>query len=172
MAKGTRERILDAAEKRVRRSGYNGFSFRDLAADVGVKSASVHHHFPTKEALTTVLAARYAERFQARLEEDAAGVGALPALRNLFRASLAENNQMCLCGMLAAEIKGLPESVGAEARRFFERIVTFLSDREGGPGLPRRAALEAVALLEGALLVGHAFNDVAAFDAATERLVG
>lgn len=41
--------IMDAAERRMRIGGFNGFSFREIAADVGVKSSSVHYHFPTKE---------------------------------------------------------------------------------------------------------------------------
>ncbi|MEM6945304.1 MAG: helix-turn-helix domain-containing protein [Pseudomonadota bacterium] len=170
MASDTRQRILDAAERRVRRSGYNGFSFRDIAADVGVKSASVHHHFPTKEALTAVLASRYAARFEERLRREAALLGPLPALRQLFRASIEEDGQMCLCGMLAAESAALPESVKLETRRFFERIVAFLTDVECGPAMGRGGALEVVALLEGALLVGRASDDIAVFDAATERL--
>ena len=43
--------IMDAAERRMRSGGFNGFSFRDIADDVGVKSSSVHYHFPTKDAL-------------------------------------------------------------------------------------------------------------------------
>ena len=55
--------ILDAAESRIRRFGYTGFSFRDVAADVGIKSASVHYHYPTKETLAAAVAARYSSRF-------------------------------------------------------------------------------------------------------------
>lgn len=44
-----KEKILAAAEKRVRHVGYNAVSFRDLAADVGVKSSSVHYHFLKKK---------------------------------------------------------------------------------------------------------------------------
>ena len=54
MQANTVEAIMDAAERRIRELGYNGFSFRDIAADVGIKSASVHHHFPTKPALAAV----------------------------------------------------------------------------------------------------------------------
>src|SRR6478752_8675700 len=38
---------MDLAESHMRVAGYAGFSFRDLAAEIGIKSASVHHHFPT-----------------------------------------------------------------------------------------------------------------------------
>ena len=47
----TTERIIAAAETRMRDAGFHGVSFRDIASDVGIKSASVHHHFPTKEDL-------------------------------------------------------------------------------------------------------------------------
>jgi hypothetical protein len=45
--KETAERLMDLAEAHIRSAGYAGFSFRDLAAEIGIKSASVHHHFPT-----------------------------------------------------------------------------------------------------------------------------
>lgn len=43
---------MDIAEAHIREVGYWGFSFRDLAANIGIKSASVHHHFPTKAGMT------------------------------------------------------------------------------------------------------------------------
>jgi TetR/AcrR family transcriptional repressor of nem operon len=57
-----RNAILDAAEARIRRGGYSGFSFREIAVDVGVKSSSVHYHFPTKEMLAAAVARRYTDR--------------------------------------------------------------------------------------------------------------
>jgi TetR/AcrR family transcriptional repressor of nem operon len=53
------ESIMDAAERRIRLGGFNGFSFREVAADVGVKSSSVHYHFPTKERLAAAVVHRY-----------------------------------------------------------------------------------------------------------------
>src|ERR1700737_89753 len=51
--------IMDAAERRMRKGGFNGFSFREIAVDVGVKSSSVHYHFPTKENLAAAVIQRY-----------------------------------------------------------------------------------------------------------------
>jgi TetR/AcrR family transcriptional repressor of nem operon len=63
----TAHRLMDLAEIRIRDAGYGGFSFRDLAADAGIKSASVHHHFPTKALMTAAVARRSADRFFAEL---------------------------------------------------------------------------------------------------------
>ncbi|MEM9763414.1 MAG: TetR/AcrR family transcriptional regulator [Pseudomonadota bacterium] len=169
MPSPTTDRILDAAERRARKGGYNGFSFRDLAEDVGVKSASVHHHFPTKEALVARLAERYTERFMAALEAAIPNEGMLPALRRLFRASLEDDNQMCLCGMLAAESAALPPPVVAETRRFFERLIAAVAGPDAD-AIAHQHALSVVARLEGALLTARVLGDATAFDAATADL--
>jgi TetR/AcrR family transcriptional regulator, transcriptional repressor for nem operon len=63
----TTHRLMDLAEIRIRDAGYGGFSFRNLAADAGIKSASVHNHFPTKALMTAAVARRSADRFFARV---------------------------------------------------------------------------------------------------------
>jgi pimeloyl-ACP methyl ester carboxylesterase len=54
-----RERIMAAARLTAQDRGYSGLSFRDLAKDVGIKSASIQHYFPTKGELGGALAERY-----------------------------------------------------------------------------------------------------------------
>ena len=57
---GTRARILDAAEQLVQTRGFNGFSYADVATELGVTKASLHYHFPGKAELGEALIARYA----------------------------------------------------------------------------------------------------------------
>jgi AcrR family transcriptional regulator len=64
--------------------GYDGFSFRELAADVGVKSASVHHHFPTKAILGAGVARRYTDRFTEAVKAGPQP-GTVKAWREAFR---------------------------------------------------------------------------------------
>jgi len=71
-----RDAILKAAEARIRRNGFHGFSFRDLAEDVGIKSASVHYYFPTKADLGVSLMRNYQEQMLAAFgdaEDDSIG---------------------------------------------------------------------------------------------------
>jgi len=57
-----------AARLTVQDRGYSGLSFRELAKDVGIKSASIHHYFPTKGELGGALAERYRIDFQEYLD--------------------------------------------------------------------------------------------------------
>ncbi len=165
MAGPKRDQILDAAERMIRDRGFNGVSFRDLAHDVGIKSASVHYHFPTKADLGAAVARRYTERFVDALG-DPEDADAIPTLIEAFRTSLARDQLMCLCGMLAAESGGLPDPVVSETRRFFERTEDWLSAAlSASPALgDPTAASRLLAELEGAMLVARAHGDVSVFD--------
>ena len=55
--------ILDIAERRMRQTGYNAVSYRDIASEIGIKSASLHYHFPKKEDLGIALVERYSKNF-------------------------------------------------------------------------------------------------------------
>ena len=171
-----KETILKTAATMIRSRGYNGFSFREIADAVGVKSASVHYHFPTKEALGAAVARRYTEDFLTALgpvDEAPLEVEAVQArLHGQARRSLVEENLMCLCGMLGAEVADLPYDVVAETRRFFERSVAWaeaaLARTTWGQGVDafarRRLALSTLAASEGALILARSLGDMGVFD--------
>jgi TetR/AcrR family transcriptional regulator, transcriptional repressor for nem operon len=172
---GVREAILDSAEKRMREGGFHACSFREIADDVGIKSASVHHHFKTKTALGAALVARYEARVLAAIgdPEDERGLGAkLDAMRAAFRGGLNRGDGMCLGGVLATETRSLPSAVGTATRHYFAACNDWLARAFTCAGVaePHRRARRVTALLQGAMLQAIALGDVAAFDDAVEGL--
>ena len=174
------DEILDVAERMARAGGYNGFSFREIAKQVGIKAASVHYHFPGKEELGVAIARRYTERFLAALgppdDPEATPESLIRRYVAAFRASLVDDGLMCLCGLLGAEIAHLPRPVAAEAKRFFQENLRWLTtvlertDRLDGEGLARTEAMHVMATLEGALILARSLEDPTAFDDATRSL--
>lgn len=176
------DRILDVAERLIRARGFDGVSFRDVAAAVGIRSASVHYHFPTKAELGVAVMRRYAERFFAALDgPDAAAlspVGRLARYVATFRRGLADEGLMCLGGMMGAEVAGLPPAVAAEARRFAERnlawLETLLRAVPGAalsPADARARACTIFAVLEGAMILSRTLDTPDPFDLIAERLL-
>lgn len=157
----TAERILDAAEKKAREGGFGGFSFRELASELGIKSASVHYHFPTKEALGADLVRRYTERIAEILAGSDPSEGVAPLI-GIFRKALYEEDRMCLCGIMGAEGDSLPPLVHAEVARFFSRILEWLQPIVGSN------ASAVLALLEGGLIVAKTTGDRSHFDRASK----
>lgn len=122
MSLDTRGRLLHEAEVLIRTRGYAAFSYADLAKRLAISKASVHHHFPSKEALMTVLLAEYIVRFKAALAgilgQHAVAGDRLRAYGRLFYDGF-EQGMLPLCGALSAERAALPESLHAEISEFF-----------------------------------------------------
>ena len=160
--------IMDAAERRIRLGGFNGFSFREIAADVGVKSSSVHYHFPTKEKLAAAVVRRYTDEV-AKLIEDELATGADPVKvwTRAFRGTLHSEERMCPCAVLGAGSLDLPAEVAVEVKNFFKMCL----DKLVGAGLSKNQAAELLSTITGALVVANALHDPSAYDRATRELV-
>lgn len=170
------KQILDAAELMVSAGGYNAFSFREVAKAVGIKSSSVHYHFPTKADLGAAVAKYYTEKFIFALGDPAellsAGNDPVEVYISAFERALKEDKRMCLCGLLGAELASLPSEVAKQTRAFFEQNITWLKaayELKGSKDAGS-AALKTIALLEGAMILSNALGDAEAFQKAAQTL--
>ena len=161
----------------MRARGYNAVSFRDLADTLGIKSASVHYHYPQKEDLGLALVERYAARFFAALEAlsaDASSPGQrIAAYCTTYRAALTGSNSLCLCGLLGAEINSLPKDLARAVAAFFQANIDWVTAALGPDGSKparRSKAMHAVATLQGAMMLAISKQDEALFDAAAKQL--
>lgn len=179
----TADRVLDVAERLAQQRGFNGFSYADIAGEVGIKTASLHYHFPTKADLGRALVVRYTQAFGAALggikATDASAFAQLQQYVQIFRDVLGVD-RMCLCGMLAAEYATLPEPMQEELRMFFDHnedwlITTLERGIEDGSlrfmGTARDVALMLTGALEGSMLLARSYDDESRFGAAAERLL-
>jgi TetR/AcrR family transcriptional regulator, transcriptional repressor for nem operon len=173
----TRERIMAAARLTVQDCGYSGLSFRELAKDVGIKSASIHHYFPTKGELGGALAERYRIDFKEYLDgllaEGLDQATCLQKYADVFGETLRNENRMCLAGIMAAEHKELPEEVRAAVVRFGEMNVDWIAKvlslgRGVEDGAMRRRALAIFAAIQGAQLVARSRGDATVYDEAVQ----
>ena len=172
----TKTRLLDAAGALVQTRGYQGFSFHDLASKVGITTASIHYHFPTKANLGQALVRRYTLLFLNALgKPDAASpVRCLNHYVDVFRATLLEG-RMCLCGMIGAEVDGVPAAVAREVREFFAANLNWLRsvfEVGGEPPIAAEAKAKLVlSTLEGAMLIARAGGDPNSFDEVARTVV-
>lgn len=157
MKNETASQILDVAESMIREGGYFGFSFRQIADQLKIKSASVHYHYSTKEALSIAVAERYTHRFLEALG-NAADAEAIERYVNLFKQSLETDGRACLCGILAGESGKLPDSLRRELQTFSDRNLAWLklAFESQKPDVPaeqhHRLAMVLFSGLEGAMV--------------------
>src|ERR1700676_2907376 len=94
----TAQRILDVAERLAQTRGFNGFSYADIAAELGMTKASLHYHFAAKADLGCALIVGYGRRFEAALAEIASANLQVTLCRyvQLYEDVLVRD-RMCLC---------------------------------------------------------------------------
>ena len=169
-ARDTRERLLDVAQDLIQRLGVNGMSFQDLSNEVGIRKASVHHHFASKANLIKALAERQCSNFQLELmaisSSRASGKTKLKRYSDLFAGTLRSGNQdkYCLFGMLMSDFLCLEDGVRIPIENFLTCNEAFLEKilqagvEDGSLAETihvKKAARFIVATLEGALLVAR-----------------
>ncbi|WFB55699.1 TetR/AcrR family transcriptional regulator [Paenibacillus sp. BR1-192] len=181
----TSDDILTCARSLIIAGGYNGFSYADIAEVVGIRKASIHHHFPSKVDLVRTLVARYREEAEAGMENIEFHVSdALEQLRfyvGYWEACIADASApICVCALLASQLPVLPEEVAMEVREHFRYLSTWLTsvlDRGSRLGqlqlrsTPQAEAEAFMATIHGAMLSARAYGDPNMFSFVTGPLL-
>lgn len=177
MSSNAKEAILLAAKRTAQAHGYGGLNFRDLAAEVGIKAASVYHHFPGKAELGAAVARRYWEDTKAELEAmQADSRNPRQCLRQypgLFRTALTRDNRICMCSFMAAEYDDLPDAVKTEVQTFADVNVAWLANvllaaKIVAPKHCQARGRAIFAAVAGAQLLARSRADIALFDSVIE----
>ncbi len=173
----TSEKILDIAQSLIVAGGYNGFSYADISAAIGIRKASIHHHFPTKAELVAVLVDRYRGQAEAGLSSLRSQVASpdeqLQAYLRYWDTCIRDASQpFCVCAMLAGEMQMLPDEVASRVRAHFQSLATWLAavlSAGAEQGLfrlnrsPEEEAQMLMASVHGAMLSARAFDDPGLF---------
>jgi TetR/AcrR family transcriptional regulator, transcriptional repressor for nem operon len=165
-----REALLDHAQTLMMTRGYNGFSYRDLSELVGVKTSSIHYYFPSKEDLALEAVNAYSADIMSTvyaIDSSAPADKKLDRYTKLFGRIIGDGRQICLCGMLAAEIDALPEKVRQAVQSFFKANENWLAkilaegetqDTLDAGGKPEASARALYASFQGCLLASRLFQ--------------
>ncbi|MGY4572278.1 TetR/AcrR family transcriptional repressor of nem operon [Bradyrhizobium sp. USDA 3256] len=175
----TSEKILDVAQPLIVAGGYNGFSYADISDAIGIRKASIHHHFPTKAELVSALVDRYRQQTERGLkslqEQFASPTDQLQAYVNFWQACIGDASlPFCVCAMLAGEMPMLPDEVASRVRAHFHHLAGWLSSvLQAGAEQhlfrldqrPHEEAQMLMASVHGAMLSARAFADPGVFAA-------
>jgi TetR/AcrR family transcriptional regulator, transcriptional repressor for nem operon len=181
----TADDILNCAQTLIMKGGYNGFSYADISEVVGIRKASIHHHFPSKADLVRALISRY--RADAR-----SGFEHLETVTNdpqeqlrlylgYWQQCLLEGTApICICALLAGELPVLPTEIATEVRLHFQTLAKFLTsilERGAESGafhlsdIPGAEAEALMAAVHGGMLSARVSGDPKVFGTITTALL-
>jgi len=162
----THERIVTAAARAIRRSGYGGTGVADIMKDVGLTHGGFYSHFASRDAMLAEAADRAGADSVALMERVAAEAPQGQALQAMLQAYLSAAHvgnieTGCATAALCSEMpRQAPDVRRAATRRIKEMIdlVARQSSDWGQPGAHERA-LATVSTMVGALVLARAVDD-------------
>lgn len=168
----THDRIVDAAARAIRRSGYNGTGVADIMKEAGLTHGGFYAHFASREAMLAEAADRAGGESVAMMQRIAATVPPNKVLPAMMEAYLSKEHldaieTGCATAALGSEMpRQAPEVRRAATRRIKEMIdlVSRQSPDWGQPGSHERA-LFTVAAMVGTLVLARAVDDARLSDA-------
>jgi TetR/AcrR family transcriptional repressor of nem operon len=172
----TRQKILNVAQRLIQTRSFHGFSFQDIAEEVGIRKASLYHYFDSKDAVAISVLERATGWVTGELAQ-ADGRAASDRLEryfDLFATLHGKGERMCPGGSFASLFDAVSSPVQRTLHAFSKMHLDWLEDvvREGveqgqfaiGGQRPRDVAMQIYAAVQGALLAARLTSDPHALD--------
>lgn len=121
-------KIIQLATNLAQKYGLNAFSYSDLAKEIGIAKASIHHYFPAKDDLAQEILVQYSANFIAQLpspEQDPET--RLKAYIELFNQVAQTQDKICLCLMYASDFMTISPSAQQQVQDFYHKNEAWLA---------------------------------------------
>lgn len=172
--------IISSAHQLILERGYSGFSYADIAEQIGIKKASIHYYFPSKANLAQQVIINYRNVIQDNMRL----LNSIPDPKDRVKEfilfwdkCLAKNpRDICLCAILISEIPILPEEIQDEIQAHFSELKKWLiSTFESYGNNKENDSIERANLLlagiHGGMLTSRIFNDSNNFHSIKNKLI-
>lgn len=168
----THDRIVDAAARAIRRSGYNGTGVADIMKDAGLTHGGFYAHFSSREAMLAEAADRAGSESVAMMERIAASSPPQQALPAMIQAYLSKAHvegieSGCATAALCSEMPRQAPEVRRAATRRIKEMIDLVARQSPDWEQPsaRERALFTVATMVGTLVLARAVDDLKLSDA-------
>lgn len=179
----TKNKILDVAEDLIQRVGLNAMSYKHISEAVGIRKASVHHHFPKKENLVDELLNRchisYGNEYRKIVEGTETAPQKLRNIAGVFEDGL-QKKKLCFVGTISSDLNTLQENSCRILEDTIRKTVNIFSiafrqGREEGTlsfkGTDEEAAYAFLSYLIGVQITARAHGGLESFKEATETII-
>lgn len=166
------ERIVDAASRAIRRSGYDGTGVADIMKEAGLTHGAFYAHFASREAMLAEAADRAGAESNAFAASVVAAVPPDQALQALMQVYLSKEHLEsietgCPISALGSEMPRQSPEVRSAATRRIKEMIDLIARQLPDWGQPaaHERALVTVATMVGTLMLARAVNDPVLSDA-------
>lgn len=177
----TKQEIIAHAMTLLMQKGYYNWSYEHISKHVGIKKASIHYYFPSKENLVAEVLKIYIHEIIIKLDEivkeKSSNIKKIQKLIGAYRDSYESPNEICLCTILASDYHILSPEISEQLEFFYSKLhgwLTALLDKgiKAGEFKTVDASSTAyllISTLQGLLIISKIATDPKAFDLSVKQ---
>ncbi len=163
-----KEQIIEVGLELLQKRGYASFSYADLSERLGISKASIHYHFPSKEALGVALSERYFELVRQTLgeaDEHDDPWERFEGYERVVFGAFGSGDRICAAGAVQSDYNVIPESMRTKWCELIQYVIDWIAEvleqgRRRGlmqfSGSPETQAIVIFSTMQGALQYGRA----------------
>ncbi len=123
-----KEEIIDFADSYIRKCGYDGFSFNDISKDIGIKTSSIHYHFPTKKDVALAVIDRHQQILTniIKSNEQCSNIEKLDILCRIY-LSIEKDHKVCIIGSLSSHLSTYNECIRNRLKEFTTLMLNWVT---------------------------------------------
>lgn len=166
------ERIVGAAARAIRRSGYNGTGVADIMKEAGLTHGAFYAHFASREAMLAEAADRAGAQANAAAAKVISAAPPQEALRALIESYLSKAHLEaietgCPIAALGSEMPRQSPEVRRAATIRIKEMIDLIAQQmpDGGQPSAHERALATIASIVGTLILARAVDEPALADA-------
>jgi TetR/AcrR family transcriptional repressor of nem operon len=124
----TKTKALDLGREYLQTMGFKGFSFQTIADALGIKKASLHYHFSSKEELGIALLQEYVEGHAvwAKKVQDLPSKTKLEKMVKGFNSLTSKNFMICPIGSFTSDFQSAPSKLKKKIKQFHVLVRSWL----------------------------------------------
>jgi AcrR family transcriptional regulator len=157
----TRERILRAAARAIRKHGYEGLGVADVMKEAGLTHGGFYAHFASRDALLAQAAEQAGVESMENLSRAVARVKPGEELMALVDSYLADQGLGCALAAAGSEVPRQHEEVRRAVGRRIKELISLVERQfpDWGKNVAHEKAMAIVPCMVGALMLARAVDD-------------
>jgi Transcriptional regulator len=126
----TKAKALELGGYYLQTLGFNGFSFQNIADELGIKKASLHYYFPSKEDFGLSLIEEYEKAYIAFTEKlsPLSAPKKLDQMFQMFYRMTDDGKKICPTGVLCSDFNSLSKGMKKRLLAFYELQRSWLKE--------------------------------------------
>jgi TetR/AcrR family transcriptional repressor of nem operon len=126
----TKEKIVELGRDFIQHVGYHSFNYKQIATQLDIKNAAIHHYYPAKEDLGVAVIEKDRADFEQMVKvlENATPTEKTEAILHAYNQYFKEGKRLCILSTCGSAYQDIPEKMQQVSKNYLDELIAWLTE--------------------------------------------